>query len=367
MIPNQHFLPTALSLSIFLPLFRLQRFGQGSIFKRTMLELVARDLIAMHFRPEPSTHGGAVFKERSVRSGAAYLEGSRRGGSAGGLPGLGAFWDRSVRGGDRSSRGGDRSSRGGDRSSRGGDRSVRGAGVYLPIATPYSRRLATLLDSLGDGNNSGTGTLITRTSLRGSLKRLGYRVDNAEADSLFDLVDVGKKGQVSRTELSASLLDWKWVRDTYKDRWVESVERLFRELDGDGDGELAPEEIAAALSGGLCEYEVDAAVHEALLEALEAPEDGPGCLIDDLDAPQTQDSEGAGSKAAAGGTFKQQSLGRPSSRAHAIDFQHFLRLLQEEPDAALFDDRLSAHTSRAVTAELELERGPRRGLCGCFG
>ena len=87
----------------------------------------------MHFAPDPTAHGGATFRDRSVRGGKALAaaersvhgghEGSRHGGdrSFGGLASaaLAAVrLDRSVHGGDRSVRGADRSSRGGDRSSR---------------------------------------------------------------------------------------------------------------------------------------------------------------------------------------------------------------------------------------------------------
>lgn len=51
------------------------------MFKRKVLEHIAQDLVTMHFgsEREKSTHGGAVFMERSVRSGRAYFEGSRHG------------------------------------------------------------------------------------------------------------------------------------------------------------------------------------------------------------------------------------------------------------------------------------------------
>lgn len=134
----------------------------------------------------PLQPADAVFKDRSTRGGMAYKaaaaaarEGSVHGGNGsvhggeGSTRGRGIGFrgaasaalaavrlERSVRGGDRSVRGGDRSVRGGDRSVRGGDRSVRGgavleasvrggtAGMYLPVATPYSHRLAQLFDRL---------------------------------------------------------------------------------------------------------------------------------------------------------------------------------------------------------------------------
>lgn len=36
-----------------------QRFAQSSLFKRTVLEHMAADLLSMHFEPDPSTHGGS--------------------------------------------------------------------------------------------------------------------------------------------------------------------------------------------------------------------------------------------------------------------------------------------------------------------
>ena len=90
----------------------------------------------MHFRGdrEKSAHGGAVFLERSVRSGRAYMEGSRHGASRRGS--LRGMLSGSVRGG--SFFGGSRdpsvalrrldSSAAGDRSYV-GERSVHGGGA----------------------------------------------------------------------------------------------------------------------------------------------------------------------------------------------------------------------------------------------
>lgn len=49
---------------------------------------------------------------------------------------------------------------------------------------------------------------------------------------------------------------------------MASARRVFQELDRNGDGELDAGEIAALFKGHLEPYEVDAVVHEALLEAL---------------------------------------------------------------------------------------------------
>lgn len=188
-----------------------------------------------------------------------------------------------------------------------------------------------------------------RDNLAASLHRLGYKVDDAEANELFDAVDVERTGVLKRTELTASLLDWKSVQDTYKDRWIASVRHIFSELDKDKDGALDAEEIAAAFSGHLCEYEVDAAVHEALIEAVGVP-DG------------TEDGTADG--------------GVKSGDTRRIDFDSFVRLLQTGSvldDLRLYDDRLSNHTSRRNSGNLDdferARKGVKRGggfLC-CLG
>jgi hypothetical protein len=133
-------------------------------------------------------------------------------------------------------------------------------------------------------------------------------------------------------------LDWKWVQDTYKDRWVDAARRVFGRLDGDADGALDPGDIAAAFAGGLDEYEVDAAVHEALLEAVGTGGEGEG------------EADSAGSQ--------------------RIDFAHFLELLQSPgalDDLALYDGRLSGHSSRAVSRDMGAPPGALRRLLCCAG
>ncbi len=50
--------PTALCYNLPSPL-SAQRFAQSSLFKRTVLEHIAADLLAMHFTPDPSVHGAS--------------------------------------------------------------------------------------------------------------------------------------------------------------------------------------------------------------------------------------------------------------------------------------------------------------------
>jgi calcium-dependent protein kinase len=356
---------------------RIQRFAQNGVFKRRVLEHIAQDLVSMHFSRdnERSAHGGAVFKDRSVRGARAYQEASRHGGSNGSLDpsgsyrfasaGAGSFRQRTAsffnREGSRSMKGPPPggSIHGGSRygsfhggvgggSRRGGEGSGSSvpAGVYLPVSTPYSRRLAVLLDSL-DADADGK---VERKDLQTALKKMGYKIDDQEAGELFDAVDVERRGVVAKADLSASLVDWKWVQDTFADRWVESVRRVFEELDKDGDGELDATEIAAAFSGHLCPYEVDAAVHEVLIESVGV--DGGANTSEPSSAENT-----GGSTTAASPLEKMPSK---------IDFQHLLRLLQSGDgldDLNFFDDRLSNHSSRYASENLdELFASEKKGL-----
>jgi hypothetical protein len=116
---------------------------------------------------------------------------------------------------------------------------------------------------------------------------------------------------------------------------------VFEAMDVDGDGQLDAAEIAAAFGGHLDPYEVDAAVHEALLEATGVNEEG-------------KEGEGGGGK---------------------IDFQHLLGLLEDGwggDDLGLFDDRLSDHSSRRYSGNIDdllaAERRAKWGpLACCFG
>lgn len=284
---------------------RLQRFGQQSVFKRTVLEHIAQDLVTMHFGQEKdkSAHGGNVFAQRSALSFRALSgEPSMRGGNMYKANG-------STRGGGDSSFSVRRLfSRTDASQTTHQDRSQSmSSRLYLPTATPFSRQLVHLLDCIdidADGN-------VNRSDLREALQKLGYEVKDKEVDELFDSIDVAQSGELSKAQLSAGLLDWKYVQDTFKDRWIESVKHVFESLDSDGDGKLEATEIAAALSKQLTDYEVDAAVHSALLEAVG-------------DGENDKDSQN-------------------------IDFDTFLRLIQQcDGDLDVFDDRLSRHASREM-------------------
>eukprot|EP00889_Picochlorum_renovo_P007836 jgi/Picre1/34866/NNA_002332.t1 len=200
---------------------RLQKFSQNGIFKCTVLEHIAREIVSMHFAPDGkrSEHARQVFRERSVRSGRAFYEQTGK-----------------MQGSTQT--------------------------LSLPQATLYSRNLADLLDRI-QADKSGC---INKLSLYSLLVELGHNIDEQEADEIFNALDISKKGYVKQEDIAASLIDWQDFQDSFKDRWIDMVRRVFEELDGDHDGFLTVQEISAAFEGGLSVPEVDAAVHDVLVE-----------------------------------------------------------------------------------------------------
>ena len=197
------------------------------------------------------------------------------------------------------------------------------------------------------------------------------------------MVDVEQRGEVTQAELAAGLIDWKAFQDTYKDRWLECARRAFAELDSSGTGELGAEEIAGAFSSHLSPYEVrecsprlslnapdnsvrqgaclsvccladgadgsdlllycsclawacaqvDAALHQALLEATGIVDDPAAAA-----APGGEAGGGAsaGAMALVAGSSSRRRLGT------RISFEHFLGMLHDPSgvqDLEGFDDR----------------------------
>lgn len=184
-------------------------------------------------------------------------------------------------------------------------------------------RLNALLDSL-DADSDGK---VERADLQVALRHMGFRLDENESAELFDAVDVERRGSVAKAELSASLMDWEVVQQEHSDEWVAAARRVFQELDRGGKGVLSAADIAALFTGQLEDYEVEAVVHEAMMEAL-----------------------GAAAMASAEEAAAAVAAGQPACpRSYSIDFPHLLHLLEAGTameDLQLFDDRLATKGSR---------------------
>lgn len=196
---------------------KLQSWSQQGAFKCSVMELIGRDLVSMHFgnSQDKSQHAEAVFFERSVRAG----------------KGMDAQHSGSLQ-------------------------------QFLPQDSPYSQSLTAILDQL-ETNKEGT---LDKKKFHASLVKLGHSLELTEAEEMFEMLDADGKGHIDRNDIAVSLIDWNQFRDTFKDRWIASLRKVFDELDQDRDGSLSMEEIASAFDSDLCEYEVDAAVHDVLLK-----------------------------------------------------------------------------------------------------
>lgn len=190
---------------------RLQKFSQNGAFKCTVLEHMAREIVSRHFAAENgSQHHVPAFKERSVKHGHEFQ----------------------VQHTD------------------------------LPKSTLYSRSLARMFDQIQTDKDGRIG----KDALYKLLVELGHGIGQDEATEIFNALDGDKKGYLEEEDIAAGLVDWQDYRDTFKDRWIESARKVFDDLDNNNDGTLTAEEISRAFEGDVSVLEVDAAVHNVLVE-----------------------------------------------------------------------------------------------------
>ena len=177
-----------------------------------------------------------------------------------------------------------------------------------------------------------------------------------EAQELFDVVDVEARGAVARADIAAGLIDWKAFQDSYKDRWLEAARRAFAELDTGGRGELGAAEIASAFGSHLTPYEVDAAVHQALLEATgdAAALNAVGDVAAGAASPRPVgggDDGGAGSSPFQDAPLSVGGFAGLDS-THKIDFNHFLALLRGGNEGDDIGDGLDKFESRLMPSRM---------------
>ena len=142
---------------------------------------------------------------------------------------------------------------------------------------------------------------------------------------------------------------------------MEAARRVFGELDADGSGRLSAEEMAAALGEHLSSYEVEAALHQALLEAAGGEAAGGG---GDDEAGALGGWVGASAAAphARPCTTHLNPPSPPAAAATALDFDSFMALLRA-PSAPIsdeldrFTDRLAASRAASVRSEDHLPPG----------
>lgn len=190
---------------------RLQKFSQNGAFKCTVLEHMAREIVSRHFAGDKEVRNPVpAFKERSVKHGHKYYE----------------------------------------------------PHADLPKSTLYSRSLAHMFEKIQSDGNGRIG----KNALYKLLVELGHTIGENEAAEIFHALDGDKKGYLEEEDIAAGLIDWQDYRDTFKERWMDSARKVFDDLDDNKDGTLSAEDIARAFEGNVSVFEVDAAVHNVLVE-----------------------------------------------------------------------------------------------------
>lgn len=84
----------------------------------------------------------------------------------------------------------------------------------------------------------------------------GYKLELYEIEQLLDQVDTAHSGQVARSQLAASQMDWQATQQNHAEQWLASVHKVFQSFDTDADGVIAYEQIVQCLRSSLPASEV---------------------------------------------------------------------------------------------------------------
>jgi calcium-dependent protein kinase len=322
---------------------RLQRFAQNSRFKRSVLQLIAEELLAS---------SAPLAGKGSSAAAAAAAAGTSAGASAAAHEEGPALLASMVDGAATTDEGGSTHHGGGSTHNGGGSTHHSGGGGAglggAAAAEGSGRRGASLASgaSFGSGGSGaitrpdaspmlalfdrlkfGSADYVDRRQAEEALARMGYRLEPSELGRLVDVVDASHSGRVRRAALAASQIDWRALQrgggggggggGVLRDEWLDVAARAFRALDTDGDGVLRAEDIVASLRVKLPEDELRATLAQVMEEA------GAGAL----------------------GTLGGASGGAPG--AEALDFDGFLRMLRvgSLDSLDLYDDRYQALAS----------------------
>ena len=75
-------------------------------------------------------------------------------------------------------------------------------------------------------------------------------------EQLLDQVDIANTGQLAKSQIAASQIDWQALQQRHADQWLESVHKVFEIFDTDADGVIAPDQIVDCLRTKLPPSEV---------------------------------------------------------------------------------------------------------------
>jgi calcium-dependent protein kinase len=239
---------------------RIQRYSHSSIFKRSVLEMIAEDLIAME--EEDANISNMTDNDVNMMSICPL-----------------------------------------------------GEEGHPVIDTPHASPLEYLYERLKFIDKN----LVDRSVLAEGLRDLGYKLTDDEVDRLLDQLDVSMTGQVNKSQLAASQIDWKYLQQNNTEKWLKYVYQVFSELDADKDGVLSAEEIMALLRRKLPPSEVEGALRDALAESARQKhrhDPATQATLNSLDNDDVLTNE-----------IKDSDFFTDQSLRDGLNFRQFLRLL----------------------------------------
>jgi hypothetical protein len=216
---------------------RVQRYASASAFRRSVLEMIAAELLA-----DAAEAKRVQDRARRAAAAAAAL-------AAGASPGTAAATAASLASPPQVC-----------------PLDARGA----PLVTgPSDCAMEFLYEALGFSEGRD---VVSRDEVVSGLESLGYRLGDGEADRV--LQQLGDSSRVTRAQLAASQIDWAALRAVAgEDSFVSLARRAFDAIDRDGDGAISRADIGACLrskvpsAAGASAADVDAAIASALAEA----------------------------------------------------------------------------------------------------
>lgn len=286
---------------------RIQRFSQASLFKRTVLEMIAEELLADRPDVEYSSHADGGNGTGNGNGPACEL----------------------------------------------------GDDARPIISDPSASPLEYLYERLRLVDRS----LVDRAALADGLTQMGYKLTTEEVDNLLDSLDPGNTGHVAKSQLAASQMDWKALQENQTERWLRCARRAFADLDSDKDGLVSTEDMVALLRHKLPPGEVELAVRQALVEASRRRDNdsshGGSSGSPGASAHGGSQVGGSGHDGQAALQTMTASASDPSLR-NGLNFRQFMRMLHtgSADSLDLYEDRLGSLGSPEKSAMSALGTTP---------
>lgn len=272
----------------------IQRYASASVFKRTVLQSIAAELLALEQPPPsvflsssgvsvaslasmdcPSGMGHADFPPPAPSKGSPSPFTTP--GGPGALPAAtyvpqqqqelvnaGAGGAPSPQPVHRTSGGGGLPCLGGSASNR----FKRRDGVMHPRGAGMEALYRQL--RFAEGHDQ-----VDRSSVAEAFEAMGIQLEASELERLMESLDLQGAGQgLQRSAFAASQMDWRHVQRNHRDEWLGMARRAFESIDTDADGVLDVEDLLAHLRKQLPAEEVQLAVNMALHDAQASHESG---------------------------------------------------------------------------------------------